>query len=32
MANQLLASDTGQQTELDPSTTALFAHIKQCQA
>jgi glucose-6-phosphate isomerase len=32
MANQLLASDTGEQTELDPSTTALFAHIKQCQA
>jgi len=32
MANQLLASDTGEQNELDPSTTALFAHIKQCQA
>ena len=32
MANQLLASDTGEQTELDPSTTALFAHIKHCQA
>jgi|TARA_B110000879_G_scaffold148370_1_gene192278 glucose-6-phosphate isomerase len=31
MANQLLASDAGVQAELDPSTTALFAHIKQCQ-
>jgi len=32
MANQLLASDnSGQAAELDPSTTALFAHIKQCQ-
>ena len=35
MANQLLASDAGSdsehQAELDPSTTALFAHIKKCQ-
>jgi glucose-6-phosphate isomerase len=31
MANQLLASDNSGQAELDPSTTALFAHIKQCQ-
>ena len=31
MANQLLASDSADQTELDPSTTALFAHIKACQ-
>ena len=31
MANQLLASDAGVQAELDPSTTALFAHIKHCQ-
>ena len=31
MANQLLASDNSGQAELDPSTTALFAHIKKCQ-
>jgi len=31
MANQLLASDNSGQAELDPSTTALSAHIKQCQ-
>jgi glucose-6-phosphate isomerase len=31
MANQLLASDTVDPAELDPSTTALFAHIKKCQ-
>ena len=31
MANQLLASDNVDPAELDPSTTALFAHIKQCQ-
>jgi glucose-6-phosphate isomerase len=31
MANQLLASDSGDQAELDPSTSALFAHIKKCQ-
>jgi glucose-6-phosphate isomerase len=31
MANQLLASDSADQAELDPSTTALFAHIKKCQ-
>ena len=34
MANQLLASDTtdtADKAELDPSTTALFAHIKKCQ-
>ena len=31
MANQLLASDSGDQAELDPSTTALFAHIRKCQ-
>ena len=28
MANQLLATDNSGQAELDPSTTALFAHIK----
>jgi glucose-6-phosphate isomerase len=31
MANQLLATDNSGQAELDPSTTALFAHIKKCQ-
>jgi glucose-6-phosphate isomerase len=31
MANQLLNSDNSGQAELDPSTTALFAHIKKCQ-
>ena len=35
MANQLLASDTASDSEhpaeLDPSTTALFAHIMKCQ-
>jgi glucose-6-phosphate isomerase len=30
MANQLLAAEGGEQAELDPSTTALFAHINSC--